>query len=148
MRISNQCSMALHTLVLLEIMKDKKLTSERIARSVGCNPVMIRTLLGKLKEAGLVDIHRGTGGAVLRKEPKDITVWDVYHAVDPDSIKHFIGKHSHPYSQCSVGQQIENILEIPYEKVRKAVRQAMAETTLEDMVEACRRGMELEPEKE
>ena len=53
MRISSKCSIALHILIVITVLKDRKFASELLGKSTGCNPAMIRSLLGKLKKAGL-----------------------------------------------------------------------------------------------
>lgn len=135
MRISNKCSMALQVLILLAEFSDKKLTSEQIAKSVGCNPVMIRSLLGKLQEAGLVTTRRGSGGSVLTKAPAAITVWAVYQTVDSKSFDELIGLHPTPSPNCPVGKSIYSLLEKPYSEIRDAMRKTMESITLQQLLE-------------
>lgn len=135
MRISNKCSMALQILILLAEFSDKKLTSEQIAKSVGCNPVMIRNLLGKLKEAGLVTTQRGCGGSALTETPEVITVWAVYQAVDSKSFDELIGRHPMPSPNCPVGKNIYSLLEKPYNEIRYAMRGTMESITLQQLLE-------------
>lgn len=135
MRISNKTSMALHTLVLLAIFPEPKPTSDDIARSVGCNPVMIRNLLGKMKEAGLITTQRGAGGSALAKKPEEVSLWMVYQAVDKDSLDNLIGLHPHPYAQCPVGSKMYALLEKPYEKVKDAMQEAMESITLRHLLD-------------
>lgn len=136
MRISNKCSMALHALLLLAVFSEKKLTSEDIARSVGCNPVMIRNLFVKLREAGIVTTQRGTGGSSLAKEPGEISVWMVYQAVDKDSLENLIGLHPNPHSECPVGKEIYALLNQPYGKIKDAMREEMEDSTLQQLVDS------------
>lgn len=135
MRISNKCSMALHTLLLLAVFPESRLNSEDIAKSVGCNPVMVRGLLSKLKDAGLVATQRGTGGSSLSKAPEEITIWSVYQAVDKDSLDTLIGLHPNPSPRCPVGSRIYALLETPYASIRSAVQEAMEAATLRQLVE-------------
>ena len=135
MRISNKCSMALHALLLLAVFPENRPTSEDIARSVGCNPVMIRSLLGKLKEAGLVATRRGAGGSSLLKAPEEITIWTVYQAVDKDSLDTRIGLHPHQHPQCPVGNKIYALLEKPYGTITSAMREAMEAATLQQLID-------------
>lgn len=136
MRISNKCSMALHILVLLGVFPEKMPTSAQIAKSVGCNPVMVRNLLGSLKKAALVETRRGIGGSALAKKPEDITIWMVYQAVDAGSFSGFIGLHPNPSSQCPIGKRIYFLLEKPYDKIRDSMRSAMEEITLGQLLDA------------
>jgi DNA-binding IscR family transcriptional regulator len=106
-----------------------------IAKSTGCNPVIIRNLLGKMKKAGILNIQRGSGGATLRIDPKDISIWSVYAAVDPASFSGFIGLHPNPSNICPVGKNIHVLLNRPHRKIEEAVKQVMSEYTLANLIE-------------
>ncbi len=83
MQISSRFTIASHILVLLALEGEKeKQTSTSIAGSVGVNPVIIRNILSQLKEAGLVEVARGIGGARLAQGPDQITLLHVYQAVE------------------------------------------------------------------
>ena len=63
MRLNTKYSIALHCLVFLAEYGDQmKVTSEVLARSTGCNPVIIRNILGALQRENFVTIARGVGG--------------------------------------------------------------------------------------
>lgn len=127
--------MALHLLIVLAVFKDTKHTSERLAKSIGCNPVMVRNMLGGLKAAGLVEVHRGTGGASLIADPKDVSVWDVYQAVDSATLDQLMGTHQNPEMRCPVGCKIHSILDKPYDMITQAVQKAMSAYTLQQMLD-------------
>lgn len=133
MRISTKCSVALHLLIVLAVFHDKKLTSERLAMSAGCNPVIVRNTLGRLKKAGLISIQRGSGGATLLADPADITIWTVFRAVD--SMDELIGLHPSPSPHCPVGEIIGEILEKPYGVVAESVKNAMQSCTLKQLLD-------------
>ena len=61
--------------------EDYKITSDFLASSINVNPVIIRRILSQLKEAGIIEVKRGTGGAMITKPLQDITFLDVYYAV-------------------------------------------------------------------
>ncbi|MDR1533004.1 MAG: Rrf2 family transcriptional regulator [Clostridiales bacterium] len=134
MRISTKTSIALHLLVLLEVFKDQKLTSEILAMSTGCNPVIVRNMIGGLKKAGLVNVQRGSGGASLAVAPDNITVWDVYQAVDLIPLNELIGMHPNPSIKCPVGSKIYDLLEKPYGVITDAVKSAMSGCTLKQIL--------------
>jgi DNA-binding IscR family transcriptional regulator len=120
----------------------KKVTSETLAESVGRNPVEIRKIFSGLKKAGIIDTSRGTGGAILLKDPKNITLFDIYSAVDPLSLNELIGIHENPSETCIVGRNITALLAEPYAKISNAVRQSMSSTTLDQLLQKLR---EIEP---
>ena len=83
MKITSKFTIAVHTLLVIDMFgKENKVTSDFIAASVRVNPVIIRRTLLSLKAAGMVEVKAGSGGASLIKAPKDITLLDVYRAVD------------------------------------------------------------------
>lgn len=137
MRISTKCSIALHILVLLVVFRDKnlKMTSEILAQSAGCNPVVVRNLLGSMKKAGIVDVQRGSGGADLIAAPENITIWDIYQAVDKASLDELVGLHPNPSAQCPVGKNIYKLLEKPYGIVAGSVKEAMQSYTLKQIID-------------
>ena len=72
-------------------MAKKKTTSTFLAGSVNVNPVIIRNTLGQLKSAGLVNVKAGEGGASLAKNPENISLLDVFDAVEKEeSLFHFM----------------------------------------------------------
>ena len=135
MRLSTKCSIALHLLVLIKAFEHGKLTSEILAKSAGCNPVIVRNLLGSLKKAGMVEVQRGTGGATLTADPADVTIWDVYRAVDRETLDNLIGLHPNPFPGCPVGKNIYTLLDKPYRMVSDSVRAAMKSYTLKQLLD-------------
>lgn len=134
MRISSKCSIALHILIVITVLKDRKFTSELLGKSTGCNPAMIRNLLGKLKKAGLVTIQRGTGGANLALDPSKITILDVYNAVDDSPTSDIIALHPNPTKYCPVGRVIYSLLDEPYKKIIDSMKEEMSQHTLEKLI--------------
>jgi Rrf2 family protein len=65
--------------------KGRPVTSSAIAAMVGVHPVHVRRVMGALREAGLVESHSGpAGGWELARDPKEISLYDIYLAVEPD----------------------------------------------------------------
>lgn len=135
MRISVKCSTAVHVLLMIATLESKeKVTSDLLAKSVGRNPVEIRKLLSSLKKAGIIDVMRGTGGATLIHDPKTLTLFDIFSAVDPSSLDELIGVHQHPEKECPIGKNINTILEEPYQDIANTLRDTMSKITLESLV--------------
>ncbi|MDQ7862180.1 Rrf2 family transcriptional regulator [Peribacillus frigoritolerans] len=111
MSISTRFSVGIHILSLLEINKEGVNTSDFIAKSVNTNPALIRKITGMLKNAGLVNVRPGIAGATLAKELSDITLLDVYHAVNVVSDKELFGIHENPNPACTVGRNIQDTIE-------------------------------------
>ena len=83
MKITSRFTVAVHTLLVIHLFgRSAKVTSDFIADSVQVNPVVIRRALVSLKRAGFIEVKAGSGGASLVKDLADITLYDVYKAVD------------------------------------------------------------------
>lgn len=136
MRLSTRCSIALHCLIVIAEFESKvKVTSELLGKSTGCNSAAVRSILNALQKAGIISIVRGVGGAYLAREPEDLTLWDVYHAVEPDGLERFIGIHPNPSEKCPVGGRIEAVLEVPYKEIGNAVEEVMNKITLQQLLD-------------
>lgn len=136
MQISMKCSVAVHCLIFIEEAEGKvKVTSNLLAQSTGCNPVVIRNMLSALKKAEIITVARGTGGAKLCRLPADITLSMIYQALEPDGLSSLIGIHPCEDRKCPVAQNIRPVLEGPYRQIADSVRRAMEGITLESMIE-------------
>ena len=82
MHISNKCSIAVHCLIFInEYGKEKKVTSELLSLSTGCNPVTIRNIISALKKDGIIDVKSGTGGTTLAVPLQDISLYSICSSV-------------------------------------------------------------------
>lgn len=136
MQISMKCSVAVHCLIFIHEAKGiAKVTSNLLAESTGSNPVVIRNILSALKKAGIITVPRGTGGAELCADPSQITLYQIYSALEPDGVTSIIGIHACDGRPCPVAQNIRKVLEPPYHRIEDAVKNAMEEITLQSMID-------------
>lgn len=136
MKISTKSSIAMHCLIFIaEYGERTRVTSDLLAKSTGCNPAAIRSILGALQRAGLIAIARGVGGAHLAIDPAQLTLWNVYRALEPDGLDHLIGLHPAPSPYCPVGRNIGAVLQEPYRQGRAGGAAADAQITLAQMLE-------------
>lgn len=136
MQISIKCSVAVHCLIFIHEAKGiAKVTSNLLAESTGSNPVVIRNILSALKKAGIITVPRGTGGAELCAAPSQITLYQIYSALDPDGIISIIGIHPCDSRPCPVAQNIRKVLTPSYHKIEDAVKKTMEEITLQSMID-------------
>ncbi|MGX1902416.1 Rrf2 family transcriptional regulator [Thermolongibacillus altinsuensis] len=134
MKISSRFAVAVHILALLALEKNVLCTSEWIARSVNTNPVVVRRVIGMLKKAGLVEVRPGTGGAFLAKDIEDITLLDVYQAVEAVGEGGLFQFHDHPNPHCPVGANIQSVLEVFLLRAQTAMEQVLGEIRLKELV--------------
>lgn len=135
MQISSRFTIAVHIFSCIDTFeKDTKITSDFLAESVNVNPVIIRKRLSQLRNAGLVHVQRGSGGASIAKDPKDITFLDIYHAVDCIENGELFHFHENPNPQCPVGRNIHHILDNKLIQVQKALENELKSITLADII--------------
>lgn len=136
MQISSRFTMAIHVLTAIEVFKDTyKSTSELLASSVHTNPVVIRRILQQLKAADLIHVTRGSGGATLRRDPSQISLLDIYRAVDCVESGDLFHFHEDPNVQCPVGRNIHAVLDDKLIQMQEAFENEMRKTTLADILE-------------
>ena len=136
MQLSMKCSVAVHCLIFINEAKGKvKVTSNLLAQSTGCNPVVIRNVFRGLKKAGILTVARGTGGAELCKPPSEITLLMIYQALEPNGISSLIGIHPCDDRKCPVAQNIRQILQEPYREIENAIQNTMERITLASMID-------------
>lgn len=134
MQISTRFTIATHILVAIgHFTPAQRATSTFLAASVNANPVVIRRTLGQLKEAGLVNVEMGVGGATLARPADQITLLDVYRAVE-SSEEHLFNFHEGPNPICPVGRNIHAVLDGELAAAQQALEDRLAQTTLADLL--------------
>lgn len=132
--ISSRFAVGIHILSLIEINKSGVSTSEFLAGSVNTNPVVIRKIMGMLKNAGLVNVRPGVAGAELAKDLSQITLLDVYKAVDVVKEDELFSIHEHPNPACPVGRNIQDAIGPFFSIAQTALEKALGNVTIKDVV--------------
>lgn len=142
--ISSRVAVAVHVLAYLAWRSEGPSTSEQIAASVNTNPVVVRRIVGALRNAGMVSVQPGVGGgALLARQPEEITLLDVYRAVEDGN--ELFSVHAQPPSrECNVGANIVAVLQGVFVRARSAMEEVLAGVTVAqvgDDVMALAKGM-------
>lgn len=126
--------MAAHMVCAIDYFGDTRpVTSTFLAGSIGTSPVMVRTIMGMLKQAGIIESSKGKTGITLAKPLDEITLLDLWRAVDQsdaDSLFHF---HENPCPQCPVGGNIHAALDGRLTAAQRALEDQLKRTTLADV---------------
>ena len=133
MQISSRFTMAIHMFACIDTFTDQKMTSDFMAASIGTNPVIVRKLLQQLKAAGLIEVSRGTGGVTITRPLDQITILDIYKAVECAPQEQLFHFHENPNSNCPVGRNIHRVLDDRLAEVQKAMEEKLAGMTLADV---------------
>ncbi len=149
--ISSRVAVAVHVLAYLAWRRGEPVTSEKIAGSANTNAVVVRRIVGALRNAGLVSVAPGVGGgAQLARCPEDISVLDVYRAVQ-DGEALFSLHPQGPCRECSVGANIQEVLGGVFGRAQTAMEEVLATVSVRDVfsqvfakVGACGEAMEAE----
>lgn len=134
MHFSSRLPIAVHILLaIVEFDGKEKTTSTFLAESVNVNPVTIRNILGQLKNAGLVTINAGQGGASLAKNATEITLLDIFDAVEKDEMLfHF---HENPNPDCPVGKNVHKVLDEHLFSIQTVMQEKMQTITLKMLID-------------
>jgi Rrf2 family protein len=110
-------------------------TSEVVSKSLRTNPVVVRRLLKSLEQQGLVDIRPGKdGGVQLRRRPDEITLDEIYRAVETDTGVFALRPRGNP--KCPVNSQMKTLLGPIFGAADTAVENTLNATTLGSLVDA------------
>jgi Predicted transcriptional regulator len=136
MHISTKCSIAIHCLIFInEYGESRRVTSELLSLSTGCNPVTIRNIMSALKKDGILSVRFGTGGTTLHCPLEEISLYRICMAVEPDALDKLIGTHAAPSPLCPVGKNIRTVLKAPYDKIRDDLKSSLQSVTMKEIVD-------------
>jgi DNA-binding IscR family transcriptional regulator len=130
--MNSRLAVAIHILTLIASNPRDVATSEWIAGSVNTNPVVIRRITGLLKQAGLLRTQVGVPGAELIKTPSEISLLEVYKAVQPKDELFTI--HESPNPACPVGRNIQSALDTVFDDARRAMEEQLEGQTVQDIM--------------
>lgn len=133
MAVSTKLSVAVHILTLIGSKEATQVNSEYIAGSIHTNPVVVRRYMSALKKAGLIESSRGATKTSLTREPSQISLYDVYHAL---ALKNdLFNIHQDTNIECLIGKNIQTALEREYRKIQEQMEEDLKQVTLQDVLE-------------
>lgn len=114
---STRFPVGLHIMCILALVQRRDgvvyVSSGWMAGSINKNEVMIRQILGRLVKAGLATSMAGSrGGAIIGKSAEEITLLDIYRAVEDG---HIFGVHEGS-EECPIARYVEAYLEMFFEE--------------------------------
>ncbi len=135
--VNQQFTFAVHILTALAF-AESTMDSQELATSVNTNPVVIRRLLLGLRRADLVETYTGKhGGTKLSKKPAQISLLEVYDAVQPRPVIAINERKA--FKQCRVSCNMREIMSGVSAGAEDAVRQHLRGITLQQLMRKVRR---------
>lgn len=133
MKYSTRLSDAVHLLLFVKLNPGQTLSSDAIAKSICTNPSYVRQMMAKLKAAELLNSNRGQAKPSLSREVYEISLLDVYRAVEGEKPLLHLDTHTNP--DCGVGVHIQYALQTYFDQVQKETETAMSQITLQDILD-------------
>lgn len=131
---NSRLATAIHIAGMLSVAENMPITSEMIAQSVGTNPVVVRRIISLLTAADIVKVKMGTGGgAFLARAPQEITIADIYTALNEGVI--FDVPQFNETHQCVVGKIVRPILAEVLHEAEHGLVKSLGQTTLAQVIE-------------
>lgn len=129
---NSRLAVSVHVLAYLAFKQGQAVSSAEIASSVNTNPVIIRRLLILLQRAHLVAAQKGAhGGFYLASTPQNITLREVYRAVEP--APDYGMANFAPNMRCPVGNKIAAALEKAFSKAQSQMEAELAAISIADI---------------
>lgn len=133
MKYSTKLSDALHILVFLHFGSNQRITSFKIAESVKTNPAYIRQIMSALKHAKIISSKQGQANATLTRSPHEITILDVYRAVEGNKPLLHWDIDTNP--ECGTGIYIQLSIADAYHDIQLIAEQKMQSITLQSIID-------------
>lgn len=126
---------ALYILICLGYNRDCQMSSAEFAKGLRTNPAFVRRILSLLVKANLVETTKGRqGGVMLKKNPQDITLYQVYSSVSLPDIISDIKKP--PLDQCPVSCSMSKIMSDISNQIESSVAKTLSKTKLSHLIKS------------
>ncbi len=107
-------------------------TSDEISRMISTNPVVVRRMMGGLRDRGIVSSEKGHGGGWQLTRPlAEVTLRDVYEAVGAPPLFN-IGPGAEP-SGCLVERAVDARLDASLREAEVRLLEQFSQVSVEDV---------------
>lgn len=128
MKRDSRLSGVLHVLLHMAE-EDAPMTSEELAKAMQTNPVVVRRILGGLRDAGFVHSEKGHGGGwTIARDLSEITMRDVYDAIGRPRLMAMGNRTEAP--GCLVEQAVNAALDTGFREAEALLLARFGEVTL------------------
>ena len=99
------------------------------------NASYIRKIISLLKNANLIETHQGKPGYFLVKPKDQISLLDVYLAVQETPQVHLFNIHQNPNAACPVGRYIQGALSPAFQNIEADLANELSQQTLSNIID-------------
>ena len=129
MAVNLRFSTGIEALALMATEPERFHTSQALATALATNPVVVRRLLSALSHGGLVTSVKGpSGGSRLAKSAKQITLRDIYRALDAGELLH---QTAHDTADT---KDLKKTMRSVFRKAQKCLEEELDSTTLNQLI--------------
>jgi Rrf2 family protein len=133
MKHNSKLSLALHALGHMARAPGQPMTSDLIAQHNATNPVVVRRVLGLLREQGIVRSDKGhAGGWQLAKPANQITVADVYAAI----AEPFVTPVEFGPTTCAIQRAMFETVQAAQTEAEAVILRHFRDRSLQDLADA------------
>lgn len=144
MQITSKFTIGIHILTCIDFFHGKvPVNSSLLSQSIGANPVIVRGVMSSLSKAGMISTGKGKKDIVLQKPLSQVTLYDVYRAVDDMSEKGIFRFHENVSPVCPVGKNIHKALDGKLLRVQGVMEQEMRQIPVSTVTEDIRKEIRL-----
>ena len=135
-KFSEAASLALHTMSYLAVESDRLVSVREVAEALGVSENHLAKVMQRLTRAGLAASTRGPkGGFVLTREARDVTMLEVYEAIEgPLEVHHCLFPTARCTGDCILGDVVG--------QANRLVRDHLSRTHLSDLTRIFARKLE------
>jgi Rrf2 family protein len=133
MKQNSKLSLALHALGHMARAPGNPMTSDLIAQHNATNPVVVRRVLGLLREQGIVRSDKGhAGGWQLARPADQITVAEVYMAI----AEPFVSPLELGPTTCAIQRAMFETVQAAQTEAEAVIQRRFRERSLQDLADA------------
>ncbi|PKP86248.1 MAG: transcriptional regulator [Alphaproteobacteria bacterium HGW-Alphaproteobacteria-17] len=131
MKRDSRLSGVLHVLLHMAERREP-LTSEQLGRAMQTNPVVVRRILGSLRDAGFVRSEKGHGGGwTIERDLAKVTMRDIYDAIGAPTL--LAMGHRTDAPGCLVEQAVNAALDTSFRDAEALLLARLDQVTLADL---------------
>ena len=134
MRSDSLYTVGIHSLVMIGLYKDHRITSQMVARSIGCNPVIVRNAFTRLSAAGLLVPGKGLKRSTLGRPADRITLYDVFCATESDDADRMFKMYPVNPS-CPIAGDLHRNMSAAFEDAKESMMSTLSKTTVADLID-------------